>query len=65
MSRAAPFKFACCGKCGALANVETNIVSWNQGDIGLCKRPPIENCPYMLSAIKDATVIDPNAQKVP
>jgi len=65
MSRAAPFKFARCAKCGALADVEINVISWNQRDIELCKQPPIEKCPDMQAAIKGTAVIDPNSQKIP
>jgi hypothetical protein len=62
MSRAAPFKFVRCAKCGALADVEKSIISWNQRDIELCKHPPIEKCPDMQAAIKGATVINPNSK---
>lgn len=48
------FKFACCAKCGALADVETDIVGFNQRDVELCKHPPIEKCPDMIAAIKEA-----------
>ena len=48
------FKFACCTKCGALADVETDIVGFNQRDVELCKHPPIENCPDMKTAIREA-----------
>ena len=48
------FKFACCAKCGALADVEMDLVGFNQRDVEQCKHPPIENCPHMKAAINEA-----------
>ncbi len=50
-----PFTFACCTECGALADVEPEIISFNQRGAELCKHPPIEQCPQMKAAIEDAT----------
>lgn len=52
MPKAVPFKFARCAKCAALADVETDVVSWNQTDSRLCKQPPIEKCLDMQTAIE-------------
>ena len=48
------FRFACCTECGALADVEPDLVGFNQRDVELCKHPPIEQCPDMKVAINDA-----------
>jgi hypothetical protein len=60
MSDKGTFKFACCPRCGALADVEATIIGLNERDVERCKNPPIQNCPDMKAAIKDAESEAPN-----